>query len=110
MFDFSSAAGQKFTADYHAQWPGIVNTQSPLYYNAAKILFEALRRAGSTDVDKVRDSLAALDGYDAGVIGPVIWGGQADYGVNHQLLVPFWNAGVNGGQETMLVKITPEKR
>jgi branched-chain amino acid transport system substrate-binding protein len=110
VFDFSSAAGQKFTADYHAQWPGIVNAQSPLYYNAAKILFEALRRAGGTEVDKVRDSLAALEGYDAGVIGPVIWGGQADYGVNHQLLVPFWIAGVKGGQETMLVKITPEKR
>jgi branched-chain amino acid transport system substrate-binding protein len=110
VFDFSSAAGQKFTTDYHSQWPGIVNTQSPLYYDAAKILFEAIRRAGNTDVDKVRDSLAAIEGYDAGVIGPVIWGGQADYGVNHQLLAPFWIAEVKDGREIALVKITPEKR
>jgi len=110
MFDFSSPAGQKFAEDYHKQWAGIMNVQTPLWYNTAKILFEALRRAGSTDVDKVRASLIAAEGYDPGIIGPVIWGGQADYGVNHQLLVPFWIAGVKDGKEISLVKILPEKR
>jgi branched-chain amino acid transport system substrate-binding protein len=110
VFDFSSPAGQKFTDDYHKQWPGVINAQAPLWYNTAKILFEAIRHAGSTNVEKVRDAMQATEGYDAGVIGPVVWGGQAEYGVNHQLLVPFWIAGVKDGKEDMLAKITPEKR
>jgi len=39
-----------------------------------------------------------------------VWGGQAKYGVNHQLLVPVWIAEVKGGKEIILEKITPEKR
>ncbi len=110
VFDFSSPAGEKFADDYHKKWPGVINAQAPLWYNTSKILFEALRRAGTTDVEKVRDAMPATEGYDAGVIGPVVWGGQAEYGVNHQLLTPFWIAGVQDGKEVMLAKITPEKR
>jgi branched-chain amino acid transport system substrate-binding protein len=110
MFDFTSPAGQKFTDDYHKQWPGLVNAQTPLWYNAARILFEAIHRAGTTDVDQVRDTMAKTQGYDAGIIGPVVWGGEANYGVSHQLLVPFWIAGVKDGKEVMLEKITPEAR
>lgn len=110
VFDFSSPAGVKFADDYHKQWPGVINAQAPLWFNTTKILFEALRRAGTTDVEKVRDAMLATEGYDAGVIGPVVWGGQAEYGVNHQLLTPFWIAGVQDGKEVMLARITPEKR
>lgn len=110
VFDFTSPAGEKFAADYHKQWSGVINAQTPLWYNAARILFEAIHRAGSTDVEKVRDAMLTTEGYDAGIIGPVVWGGQAEYGVNHQLLVPFWIAGVKDGKEAMLAKITPEKR
>lgn len=110
VFDFTSPAGEKFAETYHKQWPGVINAQAPLWYNTTKILFEAIHRAGSTDVEKVRDAMLATAGYDAGIIGPVVWGGQAEYGVNHQLLVPFWIAGVKDGKEVMLAKITPEKR
>lgn len=109
VFDFTSAAGQKFEQDYHKQWPGVINAQAPLWYNTAKILFEAIHRAGTTDVEKVRDAMLKTEGYDAGIIGPVVWGGDKNYGVNHQLLVPFWIAGVKDGKEVMLSKITPEK-
>ena len=54
--------------------------------------------------------MLGTEGYDPGVIGPVVWGGQTDYGVNHQLLVPFWIANVKDGKEIMAEKITPEKR
>jgi branched-chain amino acid transport system substrate-binding protein len=110
VFDFTSPAGTKFADDYHKQWPGVINAQTPLWYNTAKILFEAVHRAGTTEVEKVRDAMLTTEGYDAGIIGPVVWGGQANYGVNHQLLVPFWIAGVKDGKEVMLAKITPEKR
>jgi branched-chain amino acid transport system substrate-binding protein len=110
VYDFTSPAGQKFADEYHKHWPGVINAQAPLWYNATKILFEAIRRAGSTDVEKVRDAMAKTEGYDAGIIGPVVWGGQAEYGIDHQLLVPFWIAEVKDGKEAMLAKITPDKR
>ena len=110
LFDFSSEVGQKFADDYHKQWPGVVNAQTPLWCNAAKLLFAAMQRAGSIDVEKVRAALPETEGYDSGVIGPAVWGGQASYGVNHQLLVPVWIAGVKDGKEIILAKIVPEKR
>jgi branched-chain amino acid transport system substrate-binding protein len=110
VYDFTSPAGAKFAEDYHKQWPGVINAQAPLWYNTSKILFEAIRRAGTTDVEAVRDSMLKIEGYDPGIIGPVVWGGQGDYGVNHQLLVPFWIAGVKDGKEVMLERVVPEKR
>ncbi len=82
LFDFSSNVGRGFSDDYHKQWPGLINAQTPLLYHTAKILFAAMQRAGSVEVVKVRDALPATEGFDAGVIGPALWGGQAAYGVN----------------------------
>jgi branched-chain amino acid transport system substrate-binding protein len=109
MYDYFSPVGQKFAERYHAKWSGVINAQVPLWYNAAKILFEGLRRAGSIDVDKVRDAIPLTEGYDAGVVGPVVWGGMKNYGVNKQLLVPTWIAEVKDGKEVIITKITPEK-
>ncbi len=109
MYDYFSPVGQKFAERYHAKWSGVINAQVPLWYNGAKILFEAMRRAGSIDVDKVRDAMPLTEGYDAGVVGPVVWGGMKNYGVNKQLLVPTWIAEVKDGKEVIITKITPEK-
>jgi branched-chain amino acid transport system substrate-binding protein len=109
-FDFSSPQAQAFDKAYHAKWDGIINAQAPGWYNAAKILFKALETAGSTDVTAVRDALMKVEGYDSGMYGPVIWGGQADYGVAHQLLLPFWIVEVKNGKSTIRDKLTPEKR
>ena len=111
QFDFSTPAGQKFAAEYHKRWSGTINAETPIWYNATKLLLEAIRRAGTTtDVDKVRDAVAHLDGYDAGVFGPLVWGGMADYGVDHQLELPFVISQIKGGKIVTLVKIQPEKR
>lgn len=109
-FDFSSPQAQAFDKAYHAKWDGIINAQAPGWYNAAKILFKALETAGSTDVTAVRDALMKIEGYDSGMYGPVVWGGQADYGVAHQLLLPFWIVEVKDGKSTIRDKLTPEKR
>ncbi len=110
MFDFNDAAGKKFAADYHAKWPGIINAQAPLWYNAARIAMEAIHRAGTLDVPAVRDALQKMDGFDAGIIGPVSWGGNANYSVPHQLLVPFWIVQVKDGKESVIIKMNPELR
>jgi branched-chain amino acid transport system substrate-binding protein len=109
-FDFSSPQAQAFDKAYHAKWDGIINAQAPGWYNAAKILFKAMETAGSTDVTAVRDALMKVEGYDSGMYGPVVWGGQADYGVAHQLLLPFWIVEVKNGKSTIRDKLTPEKR
>jgi branched-chain amino acid transport system substrate-binding protein len=111
QFDFSTPAGQKFADAYHKQWSGTINAEAPIWYNAAKMLMEAIRRAGTvTDVDKVRDAMAGLNGYDAGMFGPVSWGGKGDYGVDHQLELPFVVSQVKDGKIVTLTTIKPEQR
>jgi branched-chain amino acid transport system substrate-binding protein len=110
QFDFSTPAGQKFAAEYHKRWPGTINAETPIWYNAAKLLMEAISRAGTaTDVDKVRDALANLNGYNAGVFGPVVWGGKNEYGVDHQLELPFVVSQVKNGKVVTLTTIEPGK-
>ncbi len=110
VFNPSDPAFQEFSAAYHAKWSGVMNSETPLWNNAARILFEALRRAGSLDVDNVRDAVEHLGGYNPGLYGPVVWGGMAEYCVNHQLLLPIWIAEIKDGKETIVATIMPEKR
>jgi branched-chain amino acid transport system substrate-binding protein len=109
IFNPSDPAFQKFIAAYHVKWSGVMNSQAPLWNNAAEMLFEALRRAGSPEVDKVRDAVAGLGGYDPGLYGPVVWGGMAEYGVDHQQLLPFWISEVKNGKEVILDTVKPQK-
>ena len=111
VFDFNMPEAKKFVATYRAKYgDGVINAQAPGWYNAALNLFEAMRRAGTVDVDKVRDTLKNLDGYEAGLFGPVKWGGMGDYGVNHQLLLRFWIVEVKDGKIVTRAAISPEKR
>ena len=107
MFDFSSPEGQKLTAAYNAKYgAGIINSQLPAFYNATKILFEAIRRAGTIeDTTKVRDEVEKMQGYDAGVYGPLKWTGMETYGVNHQIALPFFIVEVKGGKIAPRAKI-----
>ena len=109
-FDFSQPQAQDFVKAYRAKWgDAVINGQTPIWYNATKNLLEAMRRAGTTDVTKVRDTLEKLEGYDAGLFGPVQWGGMADYGVAHQLLLKFWITEVKNGKGVTRAALTPEK-
>ena len=110
VFDFSSEQAQQFEKAYHAKWDGIINAQAPGWYNGARILFKALETAGTTDVDGVRDAIIKLEGWDSGTFGPISWGGKADYGVAHQLLLTFWIVEVKQGKSVVLERLTPEKR
>lgn len=111
VFDFSNPQAKSFVDTYRAKWgDGVINAQTPGWYNATKILFEALRRAGSLDTGKVRNALEKLEGYDAGLFGPVSWGGMADYGVNHQLMLKFWIVEVKNGKLVTRAALTPEKK
>jgi branched-chain amino acid transport system substrate-binding protein len=51
-----------------------------------------------------------VEGWDPGMYGAVSWGGKADYGVAHQLLLNFWIVEVKQGKSVIRAKLTPEKR
>jgi branched-chain amino acid transport system substrate-binding protein len=110
VFDFNEPSAKAFVSAYRARWSGVINAQTPGWYNTTRILFKALQEAGSLDTEKVRDALEKIEGYDAGIYGPVRWGGQSDYGVAHQLLNKFWITEIKDGKPNALAVITPEKK
>jgi len=99
---------QPFVTLYHQKYTGVMNGLAPVYYNAANIYFEAVRRADSTDTTKIRDQIEKLGGsYDAPIFGKVVWTGEKNYGVNHQLLHTFVIKEVQNGKSTVKAVITP---
>lgn len=109
MYNFEDPSAAPFVKAYEAKYgKGIINSQTPAFFNATRILFEALRRSGTVDdTTKVRDTLEKMEGYDAGVYGPIKWTGMERYGVNHQLALPFMIVEVKGGKSVTRAVIQP---
>jgi len=63
-------AGQEFVKEYRERYKQTPDALAALGYDAAKILADAMTRAGSTDSGKVRDALAATKDF-AGVTGQI---------------------------------------
>lgn len=61
---------QKFVAEYKARYSQTPDALAGLAYDAANILFDAIKRANTTDGPKVRDAIAATKDF-AGVTGRI---------------------------------------
>jgi branched-chain amino acid transport system substrate-binding protein len=68
--DDPSPAIQKFVADYKKRFNQTPDALAALGYDAAKILFDAFRRANTTDSDKVREALSQTKEFP-GVTGKI---------------------------------------
>jgi branched-chain amino acid transport system substrate-binding protein len=68
--DDPSPAIQKFVRDYETKYGAKPDALAALGYDAAKILADAIARAGSTNGDKIRDALAATKDFK-GVTGNI---------------------------------------
>jgi branched-chain amino acid transport system substrate-binding protein len=68
--DDPNPAVQKFVNDYKAHYNQVPDALAALAYDAARILADAITRAGSTDGAKVRDALAATKDFP-GVTGSI---------------------------------------
>ena len=68
--DDPSPLVQKFVGDYKTRYKAAPDALAALGYDAAKILADAMSRAGSTEGAKVRDALAATKDF-AGVTGKI---------------------------------------
>ncbi|HCR04517.1 MAG TPA: ethanolamine utilization protein EutJ [Gemmatimonadetes bacterium] len=66
--DDPSPAIQKFVGDYRDRYGATPDALAGLGYDAAQILFDAIRRAGSADPTAIRDALAQTKDF-AGVTG-----------------------------------------
>jgi branched-chain amino acid transport system substrate-binding protein len=65
-----SPAIQKFVSDYKARYSATPDALAGLGYDAASILFDAIKRANSTDGTKVRDAIASTKDF-AGITGKI---------------------------------------
>jgi branched-chain amino acid transport system substrate-binding protein len=61
---------QKFVRAYRAKYNAVPDALAALWYDGARLLFQALQRAGSADSEKIRDALAATRDF-AGVTGSI---------------------------------------
>jgi branched-chain amino acid transport system substrate-binding protein len=68
--DDPSPAIQKFVKEYRDRYKQTPDALAALGYDAARILADAMSRAGSTDTGKVRDALATTKDF-AGVTGQI---------------------------------------
>ena len=68
--DDPSPAVQKFVADYRKRYNQVPDALAALGYDAARILADAMKRAGSSKGDKVRDALVATKDFP-GVTGTI---------------------------------------
>ena len=108
VFDWDTPAGKKLRPIYEQKYgKGIINQFMPAFYHTVFLLVDAIKRADSTDTDKVRDALDAMNGFDAGVYGPVKWAGKDTYGVNRQLMFTYYLAEVKDGKLVTKAKFVP---
>lgn len=95
-----------YTELYAANYKHAMNGFSPAFYDGTKMLFEAMRRAGSvTDTVAVSKEMAALKDFE-GALGTLNWTGEQTYGINHQLNAPFYVAEVVDGKEVIRATCT----
>ena len=108
VFDWDTPAGKKLRPIYEQKYgKGIINQFMPAFYHTVFLLVDATKRADSTDTDKVRSALDAMDGFDAGIYGPVRWTGKDSYGVNRQLMFTYYLAEVKDGKLVTKAKFVP---
>jgi branched-chain amino acid transport system substrate-binding protein len=108
VVDETSAQAKLLVAAYAKKWSGPMNGMVPIYYNATTILLEGIRRANSIDTTKVRDAIEKMGGWNTRLYGPLVWGGQAAYGVNHQIMLPFYIKEVEGKQAVVKATLQPQ--
>ncbi|MFT4115263.1 ABC transporter substrate-binding protein [Bradyrhizobium sp.] len=94
--DPASPAWARLKAAYGQFHQKEMNDYAFLFYDAARILFSAIEKAGSTNPDTVASALAALSPFP-GIVGELHWGGKEAYGVDHQLYTPLFLTEIRGG-------------
>jgi branched-chain amino acid transport system substrate-binding protein len=99
--DDPSPVVQKFVTEYKKRYGGLPDALAALGYDAAKILADAMTRAGSTDGVKVRDALAQTKDFQ-GVTGSIT------INKDRNAVKPAVILKVDNGKYTLVETIKPE--
>lgn len=82
-----------------------MNEFTVYFYDMARMLLEAIQRAGTVDdTDKVRAEFEKLSPFP-GLQGAVRWGGMDSYGSNHQIITPVFVGTIKNGEQVIAGKI-----
>ena len=106
IFDPTEPNVKSFVQAYEKKYSPPLYQFAPIMYNAAQILFAGIERAGTLDTAKVRDTIAAMEGAEV-MLGKIRWTGKEVYGINQQILLPFYISEVKGGKIRPFTKIVP---
>ena len=98
--DDSSPIVKEFVEKYKAKYGSPPDTFSALGYDAARLLADAIKRAGSTDSKALRDALAKTSGFE-GVTG------QISFDANRNASKPGLIVTVKDGRFEIAEKIAP---
>jgi branched-chain amino acid transport system substrate-binding protein len=99
--DDPSPVVQKFVTEYRKRYNALPDALAALGYDAAKILVDAISRAGSTDGAKMRDALAATKDFQ-GVTGSIT------INADRNAVKPAVILKVENGKFTLVETIKPE--
>jgi branched-chain amino acid transport system substrate-binding protein len=91
---------QKFVQTYRAKYHAVPDALAALWYDGARLLFQAVQRAGSTDSTKIRDALASTRDFD-GVTGHI------SIDQNRNASKPGVILKIENGETKMVQQITP---
>lgn len=101
VIDPATPSTRAYIDMYTAKYKAAPNGFSPSFYDFTSMLFEAMRRSGTvTDTQKVRLELEKMKDF-GGVLGKLNWTGKANYGLDHQLAVPFYISEIKNGVEVV---------
>jgi len=93
---------ERFEAKYKMPY----NPLGIYFYEGGHMLFDAIKQAQTFSSEGLRVHLDRQKEYK-GLLGRYLWGGEADYGIRHQWIAPFYVGQVQKGREVMLTKIEP---
>ena len=102
-----SDAQRKYAADFKAEFNEEAPYSSEKAYDMAIGIFEAIKKAGTLDTTKVRDTLRELS-WQLTTGDMSSWGGEELYGIKHQIITPTFISEIRNGEVVTVAKvITP---
>ena len=93
---------ERFEAKYKMPY----NPLGIFFYEGGHMLFDAMKQAKTVSAAGLKQHIEREKEY-RGLLGRYVWGGEADYGIRHQWIAPFFVGQVQKGKEVMLTKIEP---
>lgn len=101
LVDPNMESTKAYMTKYRAAYSHAMNGFSPAFYDATRMMLEAIARSGTiSDTTAAAAELEKISGFP-GASGTLSWGGKKTYGINHQVDSPFYIAEVVSGAEVI---------